>query len=162
MKRMKHYKTKGRPLYTAAMLRYALLLRYTSAQSYKLLLEKFPFPSVSLLNKIQQGGIDSVKAITLLREKGEISDDIILMVDEMYNQKATQYQSGEYVGVDNDGRLYKGVVDFMIAGLKKSIPYVVQALPGRVHQIVCVFKYFGSLHISDYCISIFASHIPCL
>ena len=70
-----------------------------------------------------------MKAITLLCEKGEISDDIILMVNEMYIQKATQYQSGEYVGVDNDGGLYKGVVAFMIAGLKKSIPYVVQALP---------------------------------
>ena len=111
------------------MPRYALLLRYTSVQSYKLLFEQFPFPSVSLLNKIQQGGIDSVKAITLLCEKGKISDDIILMVDEMYIQKTTQYQSGEYVGVDNDGRLYKGAVVFMVAGLKKSIPYVVQALP---------------------------------
>ena len=70
-----------------------------------------------------------MKAITLLCEKGEISDDIILMVDEMYIQKATQYQSSKYVGVDNDGRLYKSVVAFMIASLKKSIPYVVQALP---------------------------------
>ena len=104
MKRRKHYKRKGRPPYTAAMLRYALLLRYTSAQSYKLLLVKFPFPSVSLLNKIQQCSIDSVKAMTLLREKREISDGIILMVDEMYIQKATQYQSSEYVGVDNNGR----------------------------------------------------------
>ena len=63
MKRRKHYKRFD--LHTLAMLRCALILRYTSPQSYRLLLEKFPFPSVSLLNKIQQGGIDSVKAITL-------------------------------------------------------------------------------------------------
>ena len=45
------------------MIRYALLLRYTSFQAYKLLLEKFPLPSMSLLKKTQQGGIDVVKAI---------------------------------------------------------------------------------------------------
>jgi len=38
------------------------------------------------------------------------------MVDEMYLQKATQYHSGEYVGADEDGNLYKGIVAFMIGG----------------------------------------------
>ena len=50
------------------------------------------------------------------------------MVDEMYLQKATQYHSGEYVGADEDGNLYKESVAFMIVGLKESIPYVVQAI----------------------------------
>ena len=120
IKNRKHYKAKGRLPYSAAMLRYALHLSYTSAQCYKLLLEKFPLPSISLLNKLQQGGVDSVKAIKMLREKREISDDIILMVDEMYLQNSTQYQSSEYVGADEDGNLYKGVVAFMLVGLKKS------------------------------------------
>ena len=51
------------------------------------------------------------------------------MVDEMYLQKATQYQGGEYVGVDKEGNLFKGIVVFMIVGLKESISYVIQALP---------------------------------
>ena len=51
-----------------------------------------------------------VKALKLLREKGEISEDIILMVDEMFLQKSTQYQGGEYVGADEDGNLCKGMV----------------------------------------------------
>ena len=84
--------------------------RYTSAQACRLLLENFPLPSFSILNKIQRGGVDAVKAITLLREKGEISEDIILRVDEMFLHKSTQYQGGEYVGADEDGNLYKGVV----------------------------------------------------
>ena len=46
------------------------------------------------------------------------------MVDEMYLQKATHYHSGEYVGADEDGNLYKGIVAFMIVRLKESIPYV--------------------------------------
>jgi len=123
------YKPKGRPPCSAAMIRYALHLRYTSFQAYKQLLDKFPLPSISLLNKIQQGGVDSVKALTILCEHGKISKDCILMVDEMYLQKATQYHSGEYVGADEDGNLYKGIVAFMIIGLKESIPYVVQAIP---------------------------------
>ena len=39
--------------------------------------------------------------------KGE---DIILMVDEMFLQKSTQYQGSEYVGTNEDGNLYKGVI----------------------------------------------------
>ena len=51
------------------------------------------------------------------------------MVDEMYLQKSTKYYSGEYVGADEEGNMCKGIVAFMIVGLKESIPYVVQALP---------------------------------
>ena len=126
------FKPKGRPPYSADMIRYALLLRYTSLQAYKLLLDKFPFPSISLLNRIKKGGVDSIKAIRKLREDGKISSHIVLMVDEMFLQKGTQYQAGDYVGCDENNDLYKGVAIFMIVGLQKSIPFVVQALP-EVH-----------------------------
>ena len=36
-----NYQAKGRPPYSSALIRFALHLRYTSSQSYKLLLEKF-------------------------------------------------------------------------------------------------------------------------
>ena len=111
------------------MLRFALHLRYTSSQAYRLLLDKFPMPSFSLLNKIQTGGVDSIKSIKLLKEKGEMSKDVILMTDEMFLQKEAQYQNGEYVGADSDGNLFKGLVAFMIVGLKKSTPYIIQTLP---------------------------------
>ena len=51
--------------------------------------------SISLLNKIQKIGVDSLKDLKVLRGKGEISTDLILMVDEMYLQRAAQYQSKE-------------------------------------------------------------------
>ena len=66
------------------MIRYALLLRQTTLQKYKLLLKKFPLPSISLLNNTQKGGVDSLKALKLLRGKGKISCNCIMMVDEMY------------------------------------------------------------------------------
>ena len=86
-------------------------------------------PSISLLNKIEQGGIDSLKGLKVLREKGGISTDLIIMEDEMYLHKAAQYQAGEYVGADEEGNLYKGIVAFMVVGLKQSTPFVVQAIP---------------------------------
>ena len=66
-----HYKYKGQP-YSPEMIRYALLIRHTSAQAYRLLLECFPLPSISLLEKLQKGGINSIKAAKILHEKGYI------------------------------------------------------------------------------------------
>ena len=34
-----------------------------------------------------------------------------------------------YSGTNESGELYKGLVSFMITGLKKNIPYVVQSIP---------------------------------
>ena len=100
------YKPQDRPPYLAQMIRYALHLRYTSFQAYKLLLEKFPMPNFPiLLQKIQKGGIDSLKALRLIHKIGSFSQDCILMVDEMYSQKTAEYQSGEYIGEDDEGEL---------------------------------------------------------
>ena len=89
-------------------------------------------PYLSLLNKIQQSGVDALKALRTLYEKGFFSHDCILMIDEIYLQKSAQYQSGEYVGVgeeENLGKFEEGIVEFMVVGLKQSIPFVVQAIP---------------------------------
>ena len=57
LQKRQHYKPKNCPPFSADLIRYALLLRYTSRQAYKLLLEKIPLPSFSLLEKIQSGGV---------------------------------------------------------------------------------------------------------
>ena len=58
-----------------------------------------------------------------------MSEDLVLLVDEMILQKEESYQGGTYVGADENGKLYKGIVCFMVLGLRESIPYVVQAAP---------------------------------
>ena len=83
-------------------------------------------PSLSLLNNVQQGGVDALKALETLYEKGSFSRDCILMIDEMYLQKSAQYKSGKYVGVDEEGNLCKGIVVFMVVGLKQPRPFVVK------------------------------------
>ena len=126
---IKHLQPQGRPPYSARVIRWALLLRHTSPQAYRLFLEKFPAPSFALLKRIQRGGLDAIKAITLLFQKDAISKDCVLLIDEMILQKASQYHSGNMIGADADGNLYKGIVNFMIVGLQKSIPYVVKSSP---------------------------------
>ena len=73
--------------------------------------------------------MDAIKAAQLLREKDAISEDIVLMADEMYLQKCVQYSGGDYVGADADEYLYKGIVVFMIQGLEHTVPLVVKASP---------------------------------
>ena len=51
------------------------------------------------------------------------------MIDEIYLQKSAQFQSGEYVGVDEEGNLYPGLVAFTVVGLKQSLPFVVETIP---------------------------------
>ena len=129
LQRRQQCKPQGRPPYLTEMIRFALLVRYTSAQAYKILLQHFPFPSFSLLSKLKSSNVDALKAAQLLREKDAISEDIVLMADEMYLQKCVQYSGGDYVGVDADENLYKGIVVFMIQGLKHTVPLVVKASP---------------------------------
>ena len=78
------------------------------------MLEKFSLPSILLLNKIQQGRIDSIKALKILPENEKILNLCMLMVDEMYLEKTAQYHGCDYVGADDRETL---------------IPYIVQAIP---------------------------------
>ena len=111
------------------MIWYALHFCYTSLQVNRLILEQVPMLSLLLFNKIQQGGVDALKALKTVHEKGSFSFDCILMINEVYLQKSAQYQSGKYVGVDEEGNLYKGIVAFMVVGFRLSIPFVVQVIP---------------------------------
>ena len=126
---IKHFAPQGRPVYSANIIRWALLLRHTSAQTYRLLLERLPLPSFNLLKKIKHGGIDAVKAIQRLLQQRAVSKDSVLLVDEMYLDKCEQYTLGKMIGADPEGNLYKGIVCFMLVGLEKSIPYVVKSSP---------------------------------
>ena len=73
-----------RPKYSVNLLRYAFLLRYSSAQAYKLLLEQFPLPSLSLLKKLNKGGMEPAKAVKVLLDQGKIGEDVVLLLGEIY------------------------------------------------------------------------------
>ena len=98
-------------------------------QSKKLLLDESPLPPISLLNKIKKGNIDALKAAKLLLENSSISEDIVVLFDEMYLQKCVEYCRGEFFGSNINNELYKSIVWFIIIGLKENVQYVVQAAP---------------------------------
>ena len=88
-------------------------------------------PSLSHLRKLTSGKIDSVTPLKALKENGSISEDVISLFDEMYLQKSEEYVGGETVGTDEDGELYKGVLCFVIIGLKRNIPYIISTVPEK-------------------------------
>ena len=126
---IRYKKTVDKSKYSVNMLRYALLLRYTSVQAYKLMLEQFPLPSLRLLKKLTEGGIEPLKATKVLLEQRKIGTDVVLLLDEVYLQKYSQYQDEKLVGAVNEGNMHKGVMVFMLNSLKKSIPFVIKAIP---------------------------------
>ena len=67
-----------------------------------MLLEDFPLPSLSLLSKISKAKIDIIKYTQALKKDGKKSEDICLLLDEMYLQKCEEYFGGELVGSDEN------------------------------------------------------------
>ena len=55
--------------YSTSMIWYASHLRYASLQVFGLFFEKFPVPTLLLLNKVQQGGVNTLKALKTLMKK---------------------------------------------------------------------------------------------
>ena len=96
---------KKKQVYSNKVIQYALLLRYTSLQSYKLLLDQLSLPSISLLNKIKEGTIDALKAAKLLLENSSISKDVVVLFGEMYLQKCVEYCRGEFFGSNISNKL---------------------------------------------------------
>ena len=124
-----HCHPNGQSPYSCEIMLFALLLRYTSGRACKILLDKLHLPSMFILRRLKSGSFDAIKAAKKLMENNSMSEDIILMADELYLQKSAEYSGGQYVGTDKKGNLYKDVVVFMFYGLTSSVPGVVKAVP---------------------------------
>ena len=81
------------------------------------------------MKKLTEGEVEPLKAAKVLLEQGKISTDVVLLLDEVYLQKDSEYQDAKHVGAENEGNLYKGVMTFIITSLKKAIPFVIKAIP---------------------------------
>ena len=101
LRNIQHKKPHNGPKFSDTLIRFSLMQYYTSPQAYKMLLKELPLPSVSLLRKLSQGGLDSMKACKTLYEQGHISKDVNLLIDEMYLQKEVQYDGDRVVGKYN-------------------------------------------------------------
>lgn len=123
------HQIKKNQVYSSNIIHFSSMLRYTSFQSYKLLLNEFPLPSISLLGKLKEGKIDSMKFLKSLRENKSLSKDIIIIFDEMYLQKCAEYSGGDVIGINEEKECYRSVVSFMVVGLKENTSCIFKAVP---------------------------------
>ena len=84
---IRYKKPDDRPKFTSEFLQLALMLRCTLLPAYQQLVKNFPLPSVSLLKRLSQGGVEPLKAVKLLLNEREINKDIVLIADKMYLRK---------------------------------------------------------------------------
>ena len=77
-------KLKACPHYSSEVIRYSLLLRYTSYVTYNMLLNEFPPLSFAQHRKLQSGGPYSITAVNVLIQNGAIFSDVVVIADEMY------------------------------------------------------------------------------
>ena len=87
--------------------------------------------SLSLVHKTASGNVGTEAVTTSLKQQGHISEDVILILDEIYHQKSAEYFGGDTFRTNEDGDLYKGMLCFMIVGLKNSIPCVINSVPEK-------------------------------
>ena len=70
-----------------------------------------------------------------------VSKDNILMFGEIYLQKWDEYAGGEITGTGPDDNTYRGIMGFMIAGLKENVPFVVKDIPEtELHRCMILWK----------------------
>ena len=86
------------------------------------------FPSLSLLTKFTEGQLHGMKCAKCLKSQMVISEDVVLLFDEMYLQKCEEYC--EIIGAYENNELCKGLFLFMIVGLTENVPYQFQICSG--------------------------------
>ena len=124
-----YYSPKGRPKYSSDVLKFALMLRYISHSAYQFLSNFLPLPSEPLLRKLKSRSVITSDALCLLRDNGLIGNDIVLLLDEMYLQPQVQFTGTTLIGCDDNLKVYKSILTFMVVSLKRCVPFVLKAIP---------------------------------
>ena len=75
------YCPKGRPKYCSDVLKFALMLRYTSHSAYQFLSNFLSLPSESLLRKLKSRSVITSDALCVLCDNELIGNDVVLLLD---------------------------------------------------------------------------------
>ena len=62
--------------------------------------------------------IDIFASLKALQDNNCISEDVILILDEIHLQECEEYSGGESIGTDDNESPYKGMC-FIVVGLQK-------------------------------------------
>ena len=69
------------------------------------------------------------KCLKILRDEDKMCEGVILMFNEMFLRKSPEFVGGTMVGYNKDGVLFKGILCFMMVGLRESVPFIIKAIP---------------------------------
>ena len=69
--------------YVTILAKRSRAIRRTARGAVELKVEHLPLPSLSLLRKFAGEEVDSFKAVKVLLKNGSISEDCVLLIDEM-------------------------------------------------------------------------------
>ena len=120
-----YFSPRGRPKYSSQVMRFSLLLRYTSNSAYSFLKKYIPLPSNSLLRKLKSPSIDNCQTLKVLRDQNLIGNDIAILLDEMHLQAQVQFDGHTLIGCNADLEMYTSILCFMVVSLRKSLPFVI-------------------------------------
>ena len=108
------YKRKKMPSFSADVILYLLHLRYTPLQACHLLPNKFPSPPISFLNKIQEGHVDAMKALKVLKMEEKVQRPKATFICNRLHSIRVRI----FVRSNEEWQPYKGIVVSMTFGLK--------------------------------------------
>ena len=78
--KLRYFSPCGISKYSSQVLRFSLILRYTSNSAYSFLKKYVPLPSNSLLRKLRSPSIDNCQALQSLRDSNCIDNDIAILM----------------------------------------------------------------------------------
>ena len=104
------------------------MLRYTSLPAYKLMAKVFNLSCVSTLRKMVSGKLGVKKSSERKWKHFNLSHSDF---DEIYLQKCEEYFGGETFGVDERGEIFKGMLSFMLVGLKINTHFIINCVTER-------------------------------
>ena len=105
-----YFSPRGRPKYSSQVMRFSLLLRYTSNSACSFLKKYIPLPSNSLLRKLKFPSIDNCQALQVLRDQNLIGNDIAILLDKMHLQ--VQFDGHTLIGCNADLEMYTSILCF--------------------------------------------------
>jgi len=124
--------------YSSNMIILAFLWHLTSANLYRKLSDFFILPTTRRLQQlykplaVRQGHIDMdyLTLRTAAQPKG-ISQNFIMLVDEIYTAERIDYVDGEFLGLTSEGETAKTLLVFMIKSLASKQKDVVCIIPKK-------------------------------
>ena len=105
--KLRYFNPCGRSKYPSQVLRFFLILRYTSNSASRFLKKYVPLPSNSLLRKLRSPSIDNYQPLQSLRELNCMCNDLAILLNEMHLQSQVAFDGHTLIGCNADMDMYQ-------------------------------------------------------